>query len=276
MKTHFRIKLFLITVFLAAYPLMGYTQDSCKVYVVDAENGSPVLFSQVLLSEGETDSLGNGVFQIACEYTNSIIVRANGYQDKIVFYNGGIDTVLLELNTLTFEAVAVTAEKHQKKQFRIGKKNRFAKHLFSFGVGSSGRVKIASLFQNTSGKRKEIVEGYIYVLNRDSTTNLIASFFKNKNGQLGKPIQQNVIIGEINKQRGWCRFEFSESITFPKEGFFVVVQKINPDIDVSVGMLKYKKEMNLKSHAFFDSKMVHGERVFPFDDKCQKLYFIVK
>lgn len=255
--------------------------DECYLSVFDQKTKKPILNSHVYSKEKEFITDGQGQFKIPCNFNDSILIHASGYEDSLLVFTKGTDTIFLLENTLELEPITVIGQSKKTKCYQIGKKNKKINLAYCFwGINIRKNelpidFQLVSIFPNPNGVRMKVEEGYIYLENKDSLSNVSLTFYKNDNGKFGDLIADKILTENIKKSKGWCRLILNEKIILPKEGFIVVVKKIDLlNQNTSVGLIEYKKEMGIKSIVCLNNLPV--PTLHNFENMGVKLYFKVR
>lgn len=254
--------------------------DDCYLHIFDQKTKKPILTSQVFSKEKEFITIGNGRFKIPCDFNDSIVIHAPGFEDSVLVFNPNIDTIYLNENSLELEPVSVIGQSKKSKRYQIGKKNKKIDAGYGFWVGRRKNekpldFKFASIFPNPSGVRMKVEEGYIYITDKDSLTNLYISFYKNNNGKLGDLILDKIEAENIKKTKGWCKLILNEKLILPKDGYIVIIKKIDLHQKTSIGLIEYKSEMGINSFGYLDNYLVRLLDM-DFQNMGAKLYFKVR
>lgn len=255
--------------------------DECYLYIFDQKTKKPILNGHVFSKENEFVTNGNGQFKIPCNFNDSILIHASGYEDSLLVFKQGTDTIFLLENSLELEPITVIGQSKRTKYYQIGKKNKKIDHAFGFwGINKNRNelpidFQLVSIFPNSNGNRMKVEEGYIYLENKDSLSNVSLTFYKNDNGKFGDLIADKILTENIKKSKGWCRLILKDKIILPKEGYIVVVQKIDLlNQNTFVGLIEYKKEMGIKSFVYLNNLPV--PTLHNFENMGVKLYFKVR
>lgn len=265
-----------VLIIILGFSFMKDTND-CYLYIFDPITKKPILNSHVYSRDKEYVTNGEGKFQIPCNFNDTILIRTMGYEDSIFVYTNVIDTIYLIENNFELEPVTVVGQSKKVKYYQIGKKNKKTDHSYGFGDGLMFKdLKFVSFFPNSSGIKRRVEEGYIYISEKDSLTNLSLNFYKNDNGKRGSLIAENVLVENISKTKGWCKILFTDKIMLYEDGFFVDIKKIDPMKKACIGMVRYKKELKINSFAGYDVGINKYRDPWTFENLGAKLYFKVR
>lgn len=251
--------------------------EECYLYILDQKTKKPIQSCRILSPHQEFYSIGNGKFKIPCNFNDSILIRASGYEDSLFVYSNSIDTIYLLENSFELEPITVIGQSKKVKYYQLGKKNNKTDGCFGFGDELMFKdLKFVSYFPNSSKVTRRIEEGYIYISEIDSLSNIVLNFYKNNNGKRGEIIAENVFVENSAKTKGWCKILFTDKIMLFEDGFFVDIKEIDPLKKTCIGMIKYKKESKINSFTCYDVGIKKQFTPWIFENKGAKLYFKVR
>ena len=207
-----------------------------------------------------------------------MILISNGYEAQYLEYNQIKDTIFLHSNSFELEAIQII-EKKKSKYYYLGSRRKRWDVQNSFGFDFYKNQKFATIFPNTSGEKRKIIEGYIYIVKKDTAPDLVINIYQNLNGKFGELLSSDITVQDEPKNEGWYRLNINNNIKFPLEGIIISILNMNGKSNsIYIGMNYYKKKMNIHSYTIINGEWIPAPLGFEEEGKpCGvKFYFKVK
>ncbi|MDT8346170.1 MAG: carboxypeptidase-like regulatory domain-containing protein [Flavobacteriaceae bacterium] len=255
---------------LLSISFLSVTSQTIEGYVVDSLSGNKLIFANLALNTSDigTSTDVDGFFKLSLDAVkpkDSLLISYLGYKTKIF----ALSDLIHQKELL----IALTPSSEQLSEVVIsGKKTRYtnASYLIKTNkrkatfpsYGPFGR-EVATYIENPKESRGKIQELYLWFkYSKEEGFAIYEAYFRltfleiNEEGFPGNYLSKKEIIIKPNGQKSLKIDLSSYDIVFPKNGFFVSLETINPSKNKSTNSIYLASPSFLYTH--IEEKLVYS------------------